>query len=100
LAHLAEPALELLAAPWRAEYLLALAAAGHFAAAGIDCHAHSRISMPSHATSTPCSASAARSRESSSRIGFVLLIWIRTFRVDSGSAARCSSIPPAPLCGR
>jgi len=38
--------------------------------------AHSRSSIPSHATSQPASATVACSRESSRSIGFVLLTWM------------------------
>ena len=41
--------------------------------------------MPSQATSIPRRPSVARSAESSSRIGLVLLTWIRILRVSSGS---------------
>src|SRR5690606_31180868 len=73
LAERAQPPLELLSGP--------------------GCLAQSSISMPSKATSTPSRSSTARSSERSSRIGFVLLMWIRIFRVVPGSAARCSSMP-------
>src|SRR5262249_30588968 len=43
-------------------------------------HFQSAISIPSSATSQPAAVTRARSGEPSIRIGFVLLIWIRTRR--------------------
>src|SRR3569833_3313236 len=62
--------------------------------------AHSSISMPSHATSTPRCACSAACAESSSRMGLVLLMWIRTFRGVPGNFSNHSSMPPEPLCGK
>src|ERR1700742_2578861 len=46
---------------------------------------HSSISRPSQATWTPRRVSSAACSESSSRMGLVLLMWIKTFRVPPGS---------------
>src|SRR6266404_5688449 len=62
--------------------------------------AHSTISMPSRATSTPRRESSTASGELSSRMGLVLLIWIKILRVADGRRCSHSSIPPGPLCGR
>ena len=61
---------------------------------------HSAISIPSHATSTPRRASSARGSDTSSRIGFVLLMWMSTLRVAGGRRSNHSSMPPGQLCGR
>src|ERR1700721_98939 len=62
--------------------------------------AHRTISMPSHATSTPRRASSADSAGASSRMGVVLLMWIKILRTAAGRRSRHSGIPPAPLCAR
>src|SRR3954447_9082308 len=60
-------------------------------------HDHSAISIPSSATSHPFAAMRRRSGEPSTRIGLVLLMWIKIFRVCS-PANRCS-VPPSPSIG-
>jgi len=56
--------------------------------------------MPSRATSTPRLDSSAHCGEFSSRMGLVLLMWIKILRVSRGRRSSHSSIPPGPLCGR
>src|SRR5882757_2628177 len=62
--------------------------------------AHKSISMPSHAISIPRRPTSMDCAEDWSRMGLVLLMWIRIFRVADGRRSSHSSMPPLPVCGR
>src|SRR5262249_19757837 len=57
---------------------------------------HSCSLMPSSATSHPRAAASARSGESSSSTGLVLLIWIKIFR-RTPSGSKAAKVPSAPV---